>query len=335
MTTGQKIAQQRKKRALTQGALAEELGVTRQAVSKWEADAALPDADKLVRLSELFGCTVDYLLKNREEDPAPSPSGGDPEGEKAGQAGGAGSLFWFPLRTFEYKSGRTLFGLPLVHVNLGWGKTAKGIVAVGFKAHGVLSVGLLSMGVFSFGVLSLGALSVGAAALGVLSIGAIAVALFLALGAAAAGFLAYGAVAVGFFSAGALAVAQYVAVGDHAIAAVPIARTYASTLQFLLSLCISLRGGAGRRLGGRPARSRGRTSLPRDRGVRAPLSAGNRGYVCRLQNLLILFCGFAPHRRAPLPGREAGPFARAAPFGLTNFCFGSIIKGNETGEGNA
>ncbi len=228
MTTGQKIAQQRKKRALTQGALAEELGVTRQAVSKWEADAALPDADKLVRLSELFGCTVDYLLKNREEDPAPSPSGGDPEGEKAGQTGGAGSLFWFPLRTFEYKSGRTLFGLPLVHVNLGWGKTAKGIVAVGFKAHGVLSVGLLSMGVFSFGVLSLGALSVGAAALGVLSIGAIAVALFLALGAAAAGFLAYGAVAVGFFSAGALAVAQYVAVGDHAIAAVPIARTYAS-----------------------------------------------------------------------------------------------------------
>ena len=197
MTTGQKIAQQRKKRALTQGALAEELGVTRQAVSKWEADAALPDADKLVRLSELFGCTVDYLLKNREEDPAPSSSGGNLEGEKAGQAGGAGSLFWFPLRTFEYKSGRILFGLPLVHVNLGWGKTAKGIVAVGFKAQGVLSVGLLSMGVFSFGVLSLGALSVGAAALGVLSIGA-------------------------------LAVAQYVAVGDHAIAAVPIARTYAS-----------------------------------------------------------------------------------------------------------
>lgn len=82
MTTGQKIARLRRERGITQGALAEEAGVTRQAVSKWESDAALPDADKLVRLSELFGCTVDYLLKSREEDPA-APAG---QAEQTGQA---------------------------------------------------------------------------------------------------------------------------------------------------------------------------------------------------------------------------------------------------------
>ena len=62
MTTGQKIAALRRERGMTQDALAEALSVTRQAVSKWEADAALPETGKLVPLARLFGCTVDYLL---------------------------------------------------------------------------------------------------------------------------------------------------------------------------------------------------------------------------------------------------------------------------------
>ncbi len=220
MTTGQKIARLRRERGLTQGALAEEAGVTRQAVSKWESDAALPDADKLVRLSELFGCTVDYLLKSREEDPA-APAG-QAERPRAGEPP------VFSFRAYEYKSRRTLFGLPLVHINIGIGSSAKGILAVGFKARGVLSFGIFSAGGISFGVLSAGLVSAGAASLGILALGALSLGIFLALGAVAVGFLAYGAVAVGFFSAGALAVARYVAVGDYAFAAVPLARTYAS-----------------------------------------------------------------------------------------------------------
>lgn len=128
---------------------------------------------------------------------------------------------------FEYKSKRTLFGLPLVHINGKWGGTAKGVVAVGFKARGVVSVGFLSMGVLSAGCLSLGAVSLGALALGVLALGAVSVGLLLALGAVAAGFVAYGAAAFGGFAAGAFACAKYVAVGDHACALIPIAKSLA------------------------------------------------------------------------------------------------------------
>ena len=62
MTIGQRIAQQRKKLGLSQEALGEQLGVSRQAISKWEADAALPEIDKLIALSKLFDVTVGWLL---------------------------------------------------------------------------------------------------------------------------------------------------------------------------------------------------------------------------------------------------------------------------------
>lgn len=85
----------------------------------------------------------------------------------------------------------------------------------------------MSMGVLSAGCLSLGAVSLGALALGVLALGAVSVGLLLALGAVAAGFVAYGAAAFGGFAAGAFACAKYVAVGDHACALIPIAKTFA------------------------------------------------------------------------------------------------------------
>ena len=240
MTTGQKIAKLRRARGMTQDGLADALGVSRQAVSKWESDAAFPETEKLVRLSRLLECSIDYLLKQEGEpaqdgaDAAP-PQGGRQSGAESRPAENCGSAAGYPpfIRfgryiEYEYKSSRTVRGIPLVHINLGWGRTAKGIVAIGFKARGVVSVGFLSMGALSFGCLSLGLLSVGALSLGVLSLGAIAAGLLLALGAVAVGFVAYGAVAVGFFSAGALAVAQYVAVGDYAFAAVPIGKTFSS-----------------------------------------------------------------------------------------------------------
>lgn len=77
MTTGQRIAQKRKEAALSQEALGAQLGVSRQAIYKWESDAALPEIDKLVALSRIFVVPVGWLL-GVEEDAAP-PTGDAPE----------------------------------------------------------------------------------------------------------------------------------------------------------------------------------------------------------------------------------------------------------------
>ena len=61
-TLGKRIAQHRKRLNLTQDALAEQLGITAQAVSKWENDQSCPDINMLPRLSEIFGITTDELL---------------------------------------------------------------------------------------------------------------------------------------------------------------------------------------------------------------------------------------------------------------------------------
>ena len=223
MTTGQKIAALRRKRGMTQDALAEALSVTRQAVSKWEADAALPETGKLLPLARLLGCTADYLLGSSEaeagapqgapntaaqssepngaqgrephvapqgsepqgtqgREPHVAPQGSEPQGtqghepyaaaqssepntaaqgepqeparekpahdepaqektahDEPAQGRAPFTPYWgLPRRyvwasDFEYKSKRTLFGLPLVHINGRWGGTAKGVVAVGFN----------------------------------------------------------------------------------------------------------------------------------------------------------------------------------------------------------
>ena len=62
MTTGQRIAAKRKELGLSQEGLGEQLGVSRQAIYKWESDASLPDIDKLVALSRLFQVSVGWLL---------------------------------------------------------------------------------------------------------------------------------------------------------------------------------------------------------------------------------------------------------------------------------
>lgn len=72
LTTGKRIAQCRKQLNLSQEGLGEKVGVSRQAISKWEADATLPDIDKLIGLSRLFGVSVGWLL-GVEEQPEPQP----------------------------------------------------------------------------------------------------------------------------------------------------------------------------------------------------------------------------------------------------------------------
>lgn len=67
MTMGQRIAAERKKLGITQEALGEKTGVSRQAISKWEADGAVPEIDKLIALSRLFGVSVGWLLGVEEK----------------------------------------------------------------------------------------------------------------------------------------------------------------------------------------------------------------------------------------------------------------------------
>ncbi len=66
MTLGGKIAKLRTEHHLSQGDLAEKMGVSRQSVSKWETGSSVPDLDKLVVLSELFDVSLDTLVKGQE-----------------------------------------------------------------------------------------------------------------------------------------------------------------------------------------------------------------------------------------------------------------------------
>ena len=67
MTLGTKIYEKRKEKGLTQEALAEKLGVSPQAVSKWENDASCPDIALLPKLAKLFEISVDELLSEDSE----------------------------------------------------------------------------------------------------------------------------------------------------------------------------------------------------------------------------------------------------------------------------
>ena len=67
VSLGEKISKLRKQNNITQDQLAYMLGVSRQAVSKWETDTTYPETDNLLGLSEVFQCSLDYLLKDIDE----------------------------------------------------------------------------------------------------------------------------------------------------------------------------------------------------------------------------------------------------------------------------
>lgn len=67
MIFADKLIQLRKKNGLSQEELADKVGVSRQAVSKWESAQSIPDIDKVIALSGLFGVSIDYLLKDEIE----------------------------------------------------------------------------------------------------------------------------------------------------------------------------------------------------------------------------------------------------------------------------
>lgn len=68
MILADKIMNLRKQQGMSQEELAHQLGISRQSVSKWESGASIPDLDKILKLSDLFGVSTDYLLKDEIEE---------------------------------------------------------------------------------------------------------------------------------------------------------------------------------------------------------------------------------------------------------------------------
>lgn len=104
MTIGQRVGQKRKELGLSQEALGEQLGVSRQSIYKWESDSALPEIGKLIALSRLFGVSVGWLL-GVEEPPQDDGADAEPAPE-------AGELTEAQLRMVEEIVARYTAALP-------------------------------------------------------------------------------------------------------------------------------------------------------------------------------------------------------------------------------
>lgn len=205
MNTGNTFARLRKEHGYTQESLAEALGLSRQAISKWESGQSFPETEKLIRLSELYGCTLDELVNgNSHEEPKSR------------------------VRVSE----KQVFGMPLWMVAgnarafIAVGKKAEGVIAVGLYAKGAVAVGLVSIGLISIGTAAIGALSVAVIALGLFSVGCFAAGIF-TVACIGWGMFSLGAIACGDFTVGALAKGKYFALGDHAYARIAIGGTKA------------------------------------------------------------------------------------------------------------
>lgn len=203
MTLGEKIMRLRQSKGLSQEEFGEKMGVSRQAVSKWETGQTMPDVDKIIQMSEFFGVTTDYLLKNESEKTnSVNFDNGNAELNSSSKKSIREKLH------FERKSSKTFMGLPLYHINIGLGAyRAKGVFSIGIISTGLISLGLLSVGLLSWGIVSIGLLL----ALGNISVGGVA------LGGVAAGVLALGGVALGVFTIGGCSIGVY-SIGGCAIA---------------------------------------------------------------------------------------------------------------------
>lgn len=215
MKFSEKLQKLRKERGLSQEGMAEMLDVSRQAVSKWESSQTYPETEKLIAISDIFGITLDSLVKD-----------GDLQND---QLNTNAPPFWMTRgRVYEYKSKRTLFGLPLVHVHIGFGaKRAKGIIAIGNIATGLIAVGLIARGFISYGLLSIGVIGLGCLSLGLLlAAGAISIGVF-AIGGIALGIFALGGISLGMFTFGGIAAGTHVAIGHHAYGHIAVGKAVA------------------------------------------------------------------------------------------------------------
>lgn len=237
LNLGEKLQLLRNNNRLSQEELGEKLGVSRQAISKWESGQSTPDLKKLIAISELYNITIDSLVKDEYEFDVfknNEVSSVDNQEEKKEDNKNAqivininkDSIFTSHSVEYEYKSKKSIFGVPLVHVNLGKGfKKAKGIIAVGNISCGIISSGFVSLGVLSCGFLSIGGISLGLISIAILlAIGVFSLGSF-SVGAISVGIFSFGAVSIGKYAFGACAIASDIAIGDYARANVAIGNT--------------------------------------------------------------------------------------------------------------
>ena len=217
MTFSEKLMDLRRKSGLSQEQLADRLGVTRQSVSKWESGTAMPELVKLISLSDIFGVSVDYLVKDYLEEPESAGGGEDLSAQQAVRLEKKVDELtnYVKGRVYRFDSKTRIGGLPLVSIRFGFTRNgrvsienvARGVIAIGNCAVGVVAVGIIGVGLLSFGVVSLGLLALGFVAAGLLSFGI-----------AALGVLALGVSAVGIYAGGVAAIAAKIAVAVSAVA---------------------------------------------------------------------------------------------------------------------
>ena len=104
MTLGENIVRLRAQKNWSQGDLADALGISRQSVSKWETDASIPELDKLMKLSALFGVTLDALVRGEDA----------PKAEAAGSAAQTAPASFVPQPAPEREKLHTTAGTILL-----------------------------------------------------------------------------------------------------------------------------------------------------------------------------------------------------------------------------
>ena len=104
MTLGENIVRLRTQKNWSQGDLADALDISRQSVSKWETDASIPELDKLLKLSELFGVTLDELVRGEDA----------PKAETAAPAAQAVPASFTPQTSSEQEKRHTIVGTILL-----------------------------------------------------------------------------------------------------------------------------------------------------------------------------------------------------------------------------
>ena len=148
----EKIYSLRKKSGLSQERLASELNVSRQAVSKWETGASVPENEKLIALSEYFHVSVDYLIKDEEteipagEQPAIKNETAPAAGKKkligliVSISGIAGLLIWGLLFIFSPTVSDRISGSSVIRID------GNGLMLIGCAAAIIAGVIILVKG---------------------------------------------------------------------------------------------------------------------------------------------------------------------------------------------
>lgn len=211
----EKLMSLRKAKGWSQEQLGEQVGVSRQTVSKWELGDTTPEMEKLIALGDLFGISLDELTGRESDKPEQTAVREvSPEAVRA------------VVREafhYEYRSQAHIGSLPLVHINVGRGM---------YKAKGVIAIGNIAFGLFAFGAFGIGLISIAAISLGLIAMGAMAIG-GLAIGGVAVGYFAVGGVAAGVYAIGGCAFAAEIALGGYAHAKAAIGHSPHGTVKAL------------------------------------------------------------------------------------------------------